>query len=153
MQEGVPVQLGEIAGVEDSWQKVTRIVRVNGKPGVRMAVLKQSGMNTVEVASGVLEELEKINREFPQINVTPIIDTSDYIKRSINNVGSSVLYGGALAIFVLLLFLRNIRSTAVIATAIPISVIATFALMYFGGFTLNMMSLGGLALGVGHACR
>lgn len=149
MQDGVPVQLGEIAGVEDSWMKVTRIVRVNGKPGVRMAVLKQSGTNTVEVAEGVLEELEKINREFPQINVIPIIDTSDYIKRSINNVGSSVLYGGALAIFVLLLFLRNVRSTAVIATAIPISVIATFGLMYFGGFTLNMMSLGGLALGVG----
>jgi HAE1 family hydrophobic/amphiphilic exporter-1 len=149
VQEGVPVRLSEIAAVEDAWQKVTRIVRVNGKPGVRMAVMKQSGTNTVEVAEGVLDELEKINREFPQIHVTPIIDTSDYIKRSIDNVGSSVLYGGALAIFVLLLFLRTIRSTAVIATAIPISVIATFALMYFGGFTLNLMSLGGLALGVG----
>jgi hydrophobic/amphiphilic exporter-1 (mainly G- bacteria), HAE1 family len=149
MRSGVPIQLKEIADVEDSWQKVRRIVKVNGRPGVRMAVLKQSGMNTVEVARGVLREIEKINQDFPQIHITPIIDTSDYIKRAINNVGTSILYGGILAVLVLFLFLRNVRSTMVVATAIPISVIATFTLMYFGGFTLNLMTLGGLALGVG----
>jgi hydrophobic/amphiphilic exporter-1 (mainly G- bacteria), HAE1 family len=149
MRSGVPIQLKEIADVEDSWQKVRRIVRINGRPGVRLAVLKQSGMNTVQVASGVLKEIEKINQDFPQIHITPIIDTSDYIKRAINNVGTSILYGGILAVVVLFLFLRNIRSTTVVATAIPVSVIATFTLMYFGGFTLNLMTLGGLALGVG----
>jgi HAE1 family hydrophobic/amphiphilic exporter-1 len=149
IREGVPIQVRDIATVEDAWEKVTRIARINGKPGVRMAVLKQSGMNTVDVARGVLKEIEKINQDIPQIHVTPIIDTSDYIQRSISNVGTSILYGGVLAIFVLLLFLRNIRSTTVIGTAIPISIIATFTLMYFGGFTLNMMTLGGLALGVG----
>ena len=149
IREGVPIQLKEIAGVEDAWQKVTRIVRVNGRPGVRMAVNKQSGKNTVEVASAVLKEIERINQDMPQIQIIPIIDTSDYIKRSITNVGTTILYGGALAVFVLLLFLRNIPSTAIIATSIPISVIATFALMYFSGFTLNLMTLGGLALGVG----
>ena len=149
VRNGVPIQLGEIGEVRDSWQKVRRIVRVNGQPGVRLAVMKQSGMNTVQVASGVLKEIEKLNRDFPQIHITPIIDTSDYIERAINNVGTSILYGGILAVFVLLLFLRNIRSTMVVATAIPISVIATFTLMYFGGFTLNLMTLGGLALGVG----
>jgi HAE1 family hydrophobic/amphiphilic exporter-1 len=149
IREGVPIQLKEIASVEDAWQKVTRIVRVNGRPGVRMAVNKQSGKNTVEVASAVLKELERINQDMPQIQIIPIIDTSDYIKRSITNVGTTILYGGALAVFVLLLFLRNIPSTAIIATSIPISVIATFALMYFSGFTLNLMTLGGLALGVG----
>jgi HAE1 family hydrophobic/amphiphilic exporter-1 len=149
IREGVPIQLKEIAGIEDAWQKVTRIVKVNGKPGIRMAVNKQSGKNTVEVAKGVLEEIRRINVDIPQIKVIPIIDTSDYIQRSISNVGHSILYGGALAILVLLFFLRNIRSTTVIATAIPISVIATFTLMYFGGFTLNLMTLGGLALGIG----
>ena len=149
IREGVPIQLKNISTVEDSWQKVVRIVQVNGRPGVRLVVYKQSGTNTVEVATGVLKELERINRDIPQIGVSPIIDTSDYIKRSISNVGSSIIYGGALAIIVLLLFLRNIRSTTVIATAIPISIIATFALMYFGGFTLNLMTLGGLALGIG----
>ncbi len=147
--DGVPVQLKEIATVKDSWQKISRIVRVNGHPGIRLAINKQSGMNTVEVATGVLKEIEKINQDIPQIEVTAIIDTSDYIKRSITNVGTTILYGGVLAVFVLLLFMRNIASTAIISTTIPISVVATFSLMYFGGFTLNLMTLGGLALGIG----
>lgn len=149
IREGVPIQVSDVAGVEDSWEKITRVVRVNGKPGVRLSVNKQSGKNTVEVAKGVLREVEQINRDIPQISLTPIIDTSDYIRRSITNVGSMALYGGMLAVLVLLFFLRNIGGTAIIATAIPISIIATFALMYFGGFTLNIMTLGGLALGVG----
>jgi len=149
IRDGVPIQLKEIATVEDAWEKVTRIVRINGKPGVRLSINKQSGKNTVEVATGVLKEIEQINRDIPQLHIIPIIDTSDYIKRSITNVGITILYGGVLAIFVLLFFLRNISSTAIISTTIPISVIATFALMYFSGFTLNLMTLGGLALGIG----
>ncbi len=149
IREKATIQLKEIATVEDAWEKVTRIVRVNGKPGIRLSVNKQSGKNTVEVAGGVLKEIERINTDIPHIQITPIIDTSDYIKRSITNVGTTILYGSALAVLVLLLFLRNISSTAIITTTIPISVIATFALIYFGGFTLNLMTLGGLALGVG----
>ena len=149
VRDGAPVLLREIAEVEDAWEKITRIVRVNGRPGIRMAVHKQSGTNTVAVARGVLQELERVNRDLPQMRIVPIIDTSDYIKRSITNVGSSLFYGGLLAVLVLLFFLRNVRSTAIVATSIPISVIATFSLMYFGGFTLNLMTLGGLALGVG----
>jgi len=148
-RDGVPIQLNEIASVEDAWEKISRIVRVNGQPGVRLSVSKQSGKNTVEIATRVLREIDRINRDIPQIEIISIIDTSDYIQRSITNVGSIILYGGVLAICVLLLFLRNIPSTAVIATTIPISVVATFALMYFNGFTLNLMTLGGLALGVG----
>jgi len=149
IRQGAPIQLREIALVEDSWQKITRIVRVNGMPGIWLSVYKQSGKNTVEVARAALAELERINRDIPQIKIIPIIDSSDYIVRSISNVGSSAVYGGALAILVLLLFLRNIRSTIVIATAIPVSIIATFALLYFSHFTLNLMTLGGLALGIG----
>ena len=149
IRDKAPVQLSEIASVEDSWERVTSIVRVNGKPGVRLGVQKQSGTNTVEVARGVLAEIEQINRDIPQIRITSIIDTSEYIQKSISNVGSMALYGGILAIVVLLFFLRNIRSTVIIATAIPVSIIATFALIYFGGFTLNIMTIGGLALGIG----
>jgi HAE1 family hydrophobic/amphiphilic exporter-1 len=149
IREGVHIQLKEVATIEDAWEKETRIVRVNGKPGVRLSVSKQSGKNTVDVAAGVLQEIERINDDLPQLKIISIIDTSDYIKRSITNVGTTILYGGALAVLVLLLFLRNISSTAIIATTIPISIIATFALMYFYGFTLNLMTLGGLALGVG----
>jgi hydrophobic/amphiphilic exporter-1 (mainly G- bacteria), HAE1 family len=149
IRHGAPIQLREIASVEDSWQKITRIVRVDGVPGTWLAVYKQSGKNTVEVARGALAELGRINRDIPQIKIIPIIDTSDYIRRSIRNVGTSALYGGILAVLVLLLFLRNFRSTVVIATAIPASIVATFALLYFCHFTLNIMTLGGLALGIG----
>jgi len=149
IRENVPIQLSEIADVEDSWRKVTRIVRVNGVPGLRLSVNKQSGKNTVEVATGVHKELQRIARDIPHVEIISIIDTSDYIQRSISNVGSSAFYGGILAVLVLLLFLRNLPSTSIIATAIPVSIITTFALMYFGGFTLNIMTLGGLALGIG----
>ena len=149
MRNGVPITMRDVATVEDSWLRVRQIIRVNGEPGVRMAVRKQSGTNTVDVAQRALKELERINEDIPQIRIVPIIDTSDYIKRSISNVGRSALTGGVLAVLILLFFLRNIRSTLVIATAIPTSIIATFVLMYFSGFTLNLMTLGGLALGVG----
>jgi len=149
IRHGAPIQLREIATVEDSWRKVTRIARVNGQPGITLYVNKQSGKNTVEVARGVLAELQRINRDIPQIKIIPTLDTSDYIQRSIRNVGFSAIFGGILAIIVLLVFLRNLRSTIIISTTIPISIIATFVLLYFSNFTLNIMSLGGLALGVG----
>ena len=149
VRRGSTVRLRDVAEVSDKWQKVSRIVRVNGQPGVRLSVNKQSGTNTVEVARRVLAEIDRINEDIPQIRITPIIDTSDYIQRSITNVGSAALYGGLFAVLVLLLFLRNIQSTLIIAAAIPVSIVGTFALIYFGGFTLNLMTLGGLALGVG----
>ncbi|MFO7980342.1 MAG: efflux RND transporter permease subunit [Candidatus Aminicenantes bacterium] len=148
-REGVPILLKEIASIDDTHQRITRIVRINGVPGTRIAINKQSGKNTVAVAEGVLKEIERIQRDIPQIQMVPVTDSSQYIKNAIRNVSSAALYGGILAIVVLLFFLTNIRSTLVIATAIPISIIATFALIYFGGFTLNIMTLGGLALGIG----
>ncbi|WP_028571868.1 efflux RND transporter permease subunit [Desulfonatronum lacustre] len=149
VRDGAPIYLGQLAEILDGHQRQTRIIRINGEPGVRLAVRKQAGTNTVQVAQTVLRELERINADFPQIQITSIIDTSKYIQQSITNVGRSILFGGTLAVLVLLFFLRNIRSTLVIATGIPISIIATFTLIYFGGFTLNLMTLGGLALGVG----
>lgn len=149
MREGAPIRLGEIASVEDTTARVTRIIRINGKPGIYVAISKQSGTNTVRVARSVLREIEQVNQDVPQIQLIPVINTSTYIERSIANVSRSALYGGILAIFVLFFFLRNVPSTFVIATAIPISIIATFALMYFNDFTLNIVSLGGLALGIG----
>jgi HAE1 family hydrophobic/amphiphilic exporter-1 len=147
--DGSTVTLGQVARVRDTYEKLTRVIRVNGERGVRIAIRKQAGANTVEVARRVLEEVEEINQAFPQIRVAPVINQGNFIERSIANVARSVLYGGSLAVLVLLFFLRNLRSTLVIALAIPISVVATFALLYFGGFTLNLMTLGGLALGVG----
>jgi HAE1 family hydrophobic/amphiphilic exporter-1 len=149
VREGTPIQIRDVADVVDSWEEVRQTVRIDGQPGVRISVNKQSGANTVTVARAVNAELRSINRDLPQIRLVTLIDTSKYIEQSINNVGTALVLGGILAIIVLFFFLRNISSTAIIATAIPISVIATFSLMYFGGFTLNIMTFGGLALGIG----
>ena len=146
---GVPIYLKQVASVSDTHSEITRIVRINGKPGVRLAVRKQSGTNTVEVARQAKEVIAQINRDFPQVQLIPIIDTSEYIERSLANVGQTILLGGFLAVLVLLAFLRNVRATLVVATAIPVAIISTFAMMYFGNLTLNLMTLGGLALGVG----
>ena len=143
------VRLSDIADIIDTHRDQTRIIRIGGQRGVRLAVRKQSDANTADVARRVLAEAERVNRELPQVRIIPVINQGEYIERAIRNVGNSVLYGGGLAILVLLLFLRNIRSTLIIALAIPVSVVATFALIFFAGYTLNLMTLGGLALGVG----
>jgi len=148
-QGGAVVTLGQVADVRDTYEKRTRIVRVNGERGLRVGIRKQADANTVEVSRRVLAEIDAVNDAFPQVRIIPVINQGNFIERSIANVAQSVLYGGGLAVAVLLFFLRNIRSTLVISVAIPISVVATFALIYFGGFTLNLMTLGGLALGVG----
>ena len=149
VRNGVPVRLTQIAAVQDSWQQVRSIARINGKTGIRISVSKQSGKNTVEVAKGVGRELELIKADIPQLDVTVLRDSSDYIRRSLRNVGTAAALGGVLTVLVLILFLRSAAATAVIATAIPISIVATFGLMYFTGYTINIMSLGGLALGIG----
>jgi HAE1 family hydrophobic/amphiphilic exporter-1 len=146
---GNTIALKDIADVVDTASKETRIVRINGVPGIQISVNKQSGTNTVKVVQGILEEVEQINRSIPQITVVPLMDSSVFIKQSINNVSFSALLGGILAVLILLIFLRNLKSTTVISTAIPISIMATFGLLYFNGFTLNLMTIGALALGVG----
>lgn len=149
LKEGTPIRIRDVADVKDSWEEVRQLNRINQKAGLRISINKQSGANTVAVAEVVQAEIDRINKDIPQIQLIPQIDTSSYIKQSIRNVGNATLLGGILAIFILFLFLRNFSSTAIIATAIPISIIATFGLMYFGGFTLNIMTFGGLALGIG----
>ncbi len=148
-RDGAAITLGQISEVKDTYEKLTRLVRVNGDRGLRIGIRKQASANTVEVSKRVLAEIDAVNQAFPQVHIVPVINQGNFIERSIANVARSVLYGGGLAIVVLLFFLRSIRSTLVISLSIPISIVTTFALIYFGGFTLNLMTLGGLALGVG----
>ncbi len=148
-RRGVPVYLDEVALVEDSHEEVRQMASVDGKPAVRLFVYKQSGSNTVDVSEAVWEEVARIHRDYPAIHITTTGDSAEFIKAAIRNVRNSALQGSFLAVFVLLFFLASFSSAAIIGVAIPISVIATFALMYFNGFTLNTVSFGGLALGVG----
>ena len=147
--DGSPVRLGDVATVADTYEKLTRVIRLNGERGIRIAIRKKAGANTVEVSRAILDEIGEINRAYPQVTILPVINQGNFIQRSIENVARSVLYGGVLALLVLLFFLRNLRSTLIVGLAIPISIIATMAMIYFLGFTINLMTLGGLALGVG----
>lgn len=146
---GVPVYLRDIAEVRDGTEDVRSVVRVNGKPGVRLMVRKQSGENTVAVAAAVREEMARINREMQGVKLTLTNDSSVYIEQSIGSVREAVMLGSILVIVIIFAFLRSWRSTFIICTSIPISIVGTFALLYFAGFTLNTMTFGGLALGVG----
>jgi HAE1 family hydrophobic/amphiphilic exporter-1 len=148
-RQGVPVYMKDIAEVKDSTEDLRSFTRINGRPGVRLRVTKQSGQNTVEIADAVRAEIARINREIPTIRLSVLDDSSIFIKRSIAAVKEAAMLGAILVIAIIFLFLRNLRSTVIICTSIPISVIGTFALLYFAGFTLNTMTFGGLALGVG----
>ena len=148
-KNGVPVYLKDIAEVSDSTEDVRSVLRINGRPGVRLSVTKQSGTNTVQIAQGVRAEMERINREVPGVKLSMLDDSAKFIERSISAVQEHVMLGSVLVVLIIFLFLRNFRSTLIVCTSIPISVIGTFALLYFGGLTLNTMTFGGLALGVG----
>jgi HAE1 family hydrophobic/amphiphilic exporter-1 len=146
---GVPVYLKDIAEVTDSTEDIRSVLRINGKPGVRLQVTKQSGTNTVQIAQDVRAEVDRINREVPGVRLTMLQDNAKFIERAIAAVTEHVMIGSVLVILIIFLFLRSPRSTLIVATSIPISVVGTFALLYFSGMTLNTMTFGGLALGVG----
>ncbi|MDX1638559.1 MAG: efflux RND transporter permease subunit, partial [Balneolaceae bacterium] len=147
--DGKPIRVKDVAEVKWGYEDLDRLVTIDGKPMVRFGIRKQTGANTVAVAEEIREEVERINAERDDLELFVTIDQSEFIQNSINNVQQSAIWGGLLAVFILYLFLRNGSSTFIIALSIPISIIATFALLYFNGLTLNQMSFGGLALGVG----
>jgi HAE1 family hydrophobic/amphiphilic exporter-1 len=146
---GHPIRVQDVATVRDDYEDARFLVEVNGVPAVNMQIQKQSGANTVAVADAVRAEIERINADRDDVQLTVTADQSEFIRQSIDSVRSSAVWGGLLAVLVLYLFLRNGSSTAIIALSIPISVISAFGLLYFAGLTLNQMTFGGLALGVG----
>ncbi|MPZ18697.1 MAG: MMPL family transporter [Luteitalea sp.] len=146
---GVPVYLRDVAEVRDGTEDRRSYVTLDGKPGIRLTITKQSGENTVAVAERISAEVERINREMPSVNLRITRDMSIFIQQSIAAVREAVLLGSVLVVLIIFIFLRSFRSTLIICVSIPISIIGTFALLYFGGYTLNTMTFGGLALGVG----
>lgn len=146
---GQVVKLGDVAQVRDEHQETRLFTRLNGAPAVGVIITKQSAANTVETAASVKEKIKRINALYPDLKFGLAYDQAQFIAGSINDVKNSAIIGGLLAVLVLLFFLRNFRSTLVVALSIPISIISTFALLYMCGFTINTMSLGGLALATG----
>ncbi|OFW38614.1 MAG: hypothetical protein A3F70_05520 [Acidobacteria bacterium RIFCSPLOWO2_12_FULL_67_14] len=148
-RDGVPIYVRDIADVVDATEDRRQFLRIDGRPGVRMQVSKQTGENTVAVSEGIRAEVERVNREVPGLRMLVTNDQATFIERAINSVREHALVGGILVVLIIFAFLRDFRSTLIVCTSIPISIIGTFALLYFGGFTLNTMTFGGLALGIG----
>lgn len=146
-----PVRLGDVAKVLRQSKDREEITRVNGRESVEIAIHKEGDANTVAAAASVREALDGIRAQLPAgMKLDVLFDQSRFVRRAIDEVRDALVIGGALAILVLFLFLRDIRPTVVIALAIPLSVIAAFIPMYRLGVSLNLMSLGGLTLGIGH---
>ncbi len=149
-RDGTPVYVEDVGEVLDTFREVRSELWIDGEPGIRLMIFKQSGANTVEVAEALRREIDAINRDYDgRLALSMLWDSSDFIEAAVTNVQSSALVGAALALLVLLVFLRDLRATLVVGVAIPLSILATFGLMYFFGITLNVISFGGLALGVG----
>lgn len=148
--KGAVVKLKDIGRAEDGMEEKRTIGRFNGVSSVNIGIQKQSGTNTVEVVERVKKELGLIRKNLPAgMNLSVAFDQSDFIKQSIHEVQFHLVYGGIFAIFAVLLFLRNLRSTIISALAIPTSIIATFAIMNAFGFTFNNMTMLALSLSIG----
>jgi len=149
-RQGTPVYLKQVAQVKDEFKELRSHTRINGERGVIVAIRQRSGSNTVQVSNRVLKILPRLKSELPEgVTLTLVRDTADFIRKSIKQVQQVAFIGGVLAIVILFAFLRNIRSTIIISTSIPIAIWSTFFLLERMGLTINMMSLGGLALGIG----
>ncbi len=149
LPNGTMVYLRDIATIKDAEKEVEVYNRLSGGDCVTLSIQKQSGGNTVQVMEAVNKKLKEIKEKNPDAKINMIFDQSQTIKMTVWSVVENALIGAVLAILILLLFLRSVRITLVMAISIPTSIIATFAAMYFCGITLNMISLAGLMLGVG----
>ncbi|HEY0868599.1 MAG TPA: efflux RND transporter permease subunit [Fimbriimonas sp.] len=146
---GQLVTLDQVANVRDASQDIRSYTRMNGEPALNVAIVKQSDANTVETGENVKKQVEEIQKRYPNLKFRMSYDQSQFISKSILDLQETAVIGGILAILIITFFLRNLRSTFVVALSIPISIISTFSLLYFCGFTLNTLSLSGLALATG----
>ena len=147
--QATPVLLKDVAKVYYKPKDRENLVTINGVPALGLSVYKETKYNTVQAVDDLKEALKTLQKALPGYTLKVVQDQGDFISSAINEVRDSAMYGIVLAVFVLLLFLRRIGPTLIVSFAIPISIIATFVLMYFDNLTLNIMTLGGLALGAG----
>lgn len=144
-----PIYLRDVATIRFENREPENIVRVNGKRSIGLSVFKEMDYNTVKAVEGVKTTLNKIQKSLPGYECKIISDQATFINNSIGEVKNSALIGIVLAIIVLFVFLRRVGTTLIVAISIPVSIIATFNLMFFSGLTINILTLGGLALGAG----
>lgn len=149
--DGTAVTIADVATVDLTKAEQFSETRANDAPAVMLSVFQESSANTANVSTSFQEALDKQleKKAFQNVNANILFDQGDYVKIAINNIGTTLITGGLLAMVILFIFLKGIRSPIIVGVAIPYSVIVTFVLMYFAGFSLNIMTLGALALGIG----
>ncbi|MCD6498810.1 MAG: efflux RND transporter permease subunit [Deltaproteobacteria bacterium] len=147
---GAPVHLADVAHIVDGPERATQFLEANGHTAVGLMIAKQSGANTVEVTKRVRAELKRMGKQLPRdLQIVEIKDYSKDISNTVDNLKETILWGGILVLLVVLLFLRNLRGSLIVALSIPTSLVVTFALMFMMGYTLNMISLTSLAIAIG----
>lgn len=147
--DGRVVRVGDVAEVRDGVADQSEIVRINGTRGIYLRVLKQPGANTIAVVDAVNAMLPRLRGVPPDVKLAVGLDQSKYIRAAVSSLQHEAVQGGLFAVLIILIFLVSLRATGIVAVAIPLSVVTTFVLLYFSGQTLNVFTLGGLALGVG----
>ena len=148
--DGSTVRLRDIADVVDGFEEIRTLARVNGVEAVTFDVIKRSGQNTIAVADAVAIKLKELAPRFPKgVELALIVDQPRFIRNSVDQVEHDLIFGGAMAILVILIFMLDLRSTLISATALPTSIIGTFFIIYVAGYTLNMMTLLALSLSIG----
>lgn len=147
--DGSQIRIRDIARVIDGFRERQSITRFNNEESIGLILRKDAGANTVIVSRMVHRVLDQLRQEYPALNISVAFDGARFISSAISNVMQNLILGAILAFLVLFVFLHDFRNPINIALSIPISVIATFSLLYFSGISLNIMSIGGLALGVG----
>ncbi len=149
-ESGVPVRIKDLGAVEDGYRDRRCLIRYNGGDAVAMLVRKEPGKNTIAVCGGVRAKLTQIEAAVRgEFTLTVVDDRSAFVQNAVRSVVNAALIGAVIVFAVLAFFLKNISYPLVILSSLPVSILGTFALMYFRGITVNTMSLGGLALGVG----
>ncbi|NCF72635.1 MAG: MMPL family transporter [Gammaproteobacteria bacterium] len=147
---GQPIYLRDVATVEQGYKDREAITRVKGQESVELAIYKEGDANTVQVAQRIERRLQAVRKSLPEnFELITVYDQSTFISSAVSDVRLAAVLGGLIAIFVLYGFLRDARATTIVGIAIPVSVIGTFLLMYMNDISLNIMSLGGIALAVG----
>ncbi|MDR1563302.1 MAG: efflux RND transporter permease subunit [Dysgonamonadaceae bacterium] len=147
--ESAPIYLSEVSEVRFENDRPENIVRINGERSLGLSVYKEMQFNTVKTVEGVVRQLKSIEQALPGYRFQVISNHGTFIRQAIDELQQSAIIGIILAVLVLFFFLRKLGTTLIVSLAIPVSIIATFNLMFFGGLSLNIMTLGGLALGAG----
>lgn len=149
VKDKVPILLKDVAKVSFVAKKAQNIVRINGERCIGLSIYKETGSNTVQAVEDFEKTMVSIKKALPGYQFIVVQNQGQFIQKAIDEVKETALIGILIAILVLFVFLRRIKVTAIVSFAIPVSIIATFNLMYFNGLSLNIMTLGGLALGAG----